>query len=43
MDMPLEDAFSYANEAMVAAMTSTDAQEGRAAFFEKRAPKWGDG
>lgn len=43
MDMPLEDAFSYANEAMVAAMTSTDAQEGSAAFFEKRAPKWGDG
>ena len=43
MDMPLEDAFSYANEAMVAAMTSTDAQEGRAAFFEKRAPKWGGG
>lgn len=42
IDMPLEDAFAYANEAMVRAMTSTDAQEGKAAFFEKRDPKWGD-
>jgi enoyl-CoA hydratase/carnithine racemase len=42
IDMPLEDAFSYANEAMVRAMTSPDAEEGKTAFFEKRAPRWGD-
>ena len=42
MDMPLEDAFNFAGEAMVTAMTSADAQEGSAAFFEKRIPKWGD-
>jgi enoyl-CoA hydratase/carnithine racemase len=42
MDMPLEDAFNFAGEAMVTAMTSSDAQEGSAAFFEKRIPKWGD-
>ena len=42
MDMSLEDAFKFAGEAMVTAMTSADAQEGSAAFFEKRVPKWGD-
>lgn len=42
IDMPLEDAFAHANEAMVRAMTSPDAQEGKKAFFEKRAPQWGD-
>ena len=42
MDMSLEDAFVYANKAMITAMTSPDAQEGSAAFFEKRAPEWGD-
>ncbi|MFT7528704.1 MAG: enoyl-CoA hydratase/carnithine racemase [Arenicella sp.] len=42
MDMPLEDAFNFAGEAMVTAMTSADAQEGSAAFFEKRIPNWGD-
>ena len=40
--MPLEDAFIYANEAMVQAMTSQDSEEGKAAFFEKREPQWGD-
>ncbi len=42
IDMPIEQAFAYANDAMVRAMTSPDAQEGNAAFFEKRAPHWGD-
>ena len=42
IDMPLEDAFTYANEAMVQAMTSQDSEEGKAAFFEKREPQWGD-
>lgn len=42
IDMPIEQAFAYANDAMVRAMTSPDAQEGNAAFFEKRAPQWGD-
>ena len=40
IDMPLEDAFTYANEAMVRAMTTDDAQEGNRAFFEKRPPRW---
>lgn len=42
IDMSLEDAFKFAGEAMVVAMTSEDAQEGSAAFFEKRVPQWGD-
>lgn len=41
VDMPLEQAFAYANDAMVRAMTSEDAREGNAAFFEKRTPQWG--
>ncbi len=41
VDMPIEEAFAFANEAMVRAMTSDDAREGNAAFFEKRAPQWG--
>jgi enoyl-CoA hydratase/carnithine racemase len=43
VEMPIEEAFAYANEAMVRAMTSPDAEEGKAAFFEKRKPQWGDG
>lgn len=42
VEMPLEEAFAYANEAMINAMTSPDAREGKTAFFEKRAPQWGD-
>ncbi len=41
VDMPLEEAFIHANEAMVRAMTSPDALEGKKAFFEKRTPQWG--
>ena len=42
IDMPLEDAFAYATETMVRAMTCADAQEGKTAFLEKRDPQWGD-
>jgi enoyl-CoA hydratase/carnithine racemase len=40
VDMPLEDAFRYANEEMLKGMMSPDAQEGTRAFFEKRSPAW---
>lgn len=42
VEMPLEEAFAHANEAMVRAMSSPDAEEGKAAFFEKRPPSWGE-
>lgn len=42
VDMPIEDAFDYANESMLRAMMSPDAAEGTRAFLEKRAPEWGD-
>lgn len=41
VEMPIEEAFAFANEAMIRAMTSPDAEEGKAAFFEKRRPSWG--
>ena len=37
----MAEAFAFANEAMVRAMTSPDAEEGKSAFFEKREPRWG--
>jgi len=42
IDMPIEEAFAFANEAMLEAMSSEDAAEGTRAFLEKRAPQWGD-
>lgn len=42
IDMPLEDAFRYANEEMLKAMTSRESLEGINAFFEKRMPRWDD-
>ena len=43
IDLPLAEAFAYANESMHCSITSGgDADEGRNAFLEKRAPKWGD-
>ena len=41
IEMPLSDAFEHANTVMCDAVTTTsDAEEGRAAFFEKRKPVW---
>ncbi len=42
IDMPLEEAFKFANEAMLDGMLSEDAREGTNAFLEKRAPQWDD-
>lgn len=42
IDMPIEEAFTYANKAMVDAMLTDDAAEGTSAFLEKRQPQWGD-
>lgn len=42
VEMPLEQAFEYANEAMLDGLMSPDAEEGTRAFFEKRPPSWGD-
>jgi enoyl-CoA hydratase/carnithine racemase len=42
IEMPLEDAFAYANEAMLQGMVCGDAEEGTRAFFEKRVPRWKD-
>ena len=42
IDMPLEEAFKYANEELLRAMSSPDAAEGTRAFLEKRAPEWND-
>ena len=41
-EMPLADAYTYASEVMVENMLARDAEEGIAAFIEKRAPKWQD-
>lgn len=40
LSMELEDAYSYASERMACNMESHDAQEGIAAFIEKRKPEW---
>lgn len=42
VDMPLEQAFSFATDAMVEGLLSADAGEGTRAFLEKRSPQWGD-
>ena len=42
IEMPIEEAFAYANEAMLEGMVCGDAEEGARAFFEKRAPSWAD-
>ena len=42
IDMPLEQAFGYATDAMVQGLISPDAEEGSRAFLEKRSPRWGD-
>ena len=40
LEMPLEDAYTYASEVMVANMLARDAGEGIDAFLEKRDPEW---
>lgn len=40
LDMPLEDAYTYASEIMVTNMLTRDAEEGIDAFLEKRDPEW---
>jgi enoyl-CoA hydratase/carnithine racemase len=42
VEMPLEQAFEYASEAMLEGVLVDDAAEGTHAFLEKRHPTWGD-
>ncbi len=42
IDLDLRQAYAYATELMAAASQTADAQEGMAAFLEKRSPKWID-
>src|ERR1700686_3448053 len=42
LEMPLADAYDYVSEVMVENMLARDAEEGIAAFIEKRDPKWED-
>jgi len=41
-EMPLAEAYKYAADVMVENMLARDAEEGIAAFIEKREPKWQD-
>lgn len=43
IEMPLEEAFEYANQSMLSGLTTSDAAEGTSAFLEKRPPVWSDG
>jgi enoyl-CoA hydratase/carnithine racemase len=42
VEMPLEEAFKHANEAMLAGLLAADAAEGTTAFLGKRKPVWGE-
>jgi len=42
IDKPIEEAFDFAREEMIKALTSPDSEEGVQAFFAKRAPQWND-
>jgi enoyl-CoA hydratase/carnithine racemase len=42
IEMPLHEAYSYATEVMVQNMLARDAEEGIAAFIDKRPPRWED-
>ncbi len=42
-EMPLSDAYAYTAKVMVANMMAPDAEEGIAAFLQKRPPRWQDG
>lgn len=41
-EMPLPEAYEYASQVMVENMLAHDAEEGIAAFIEKRSPQWKD-
>ncbi len=43
IEMGMEDAYAYAGEVMACNMMADDAQEGFAAFLEKRKPTWNHG
>jgi enoyl-CoA hydratase/carnithine racemase len=43
IDMPIDEAFDYATEAMIKSLISPDSDEGVGAFFEKREPRWENG
>jgi enoyl-CoA hydratase/carnithine racemase len=40
LEMNVSDAYRYASEVMVENMMARDAEEGIAAFIEKRNPQW---
>jgi enoyl-CoA hydratase/carnithine racemase len=40
LEQPLSEAYDYASKVMVENMMAADAEEGIAAFLEKRAPTW---
>ena len=42
VDMPLEEAFAYATDAMLRGLVSPESTEGSLAFLQKRSPEWGD-
>lgn len=42
IEMPLAEAYAYAAQVMVENMLTADAEEGIAAFIEKRRPQWKD-
>jgi enoyl-CoA hydratase/carnithine racemase len=42
VEMPLEEAFRYATEAMLKGVLSPESTEGSLAFLQKRSPDWGD-
>ena len=42
IDMPLEQAFDFATDAMLMGLLSSDAGEGTRAFLDKRKPEWGE-
>ena len=42
IDMPLEEAFRYATEAMLGGVLSPESTAGSLAFLQKRSPDWGD-
>ncbi len=40
LELPLADAYDYSRQAMVRNLLTLDAQEGIAAFIDKRPPRW---